>query len=73
MLSRKLPISSPNPASLPTHSHFLALVFPYTGAYKVCKTKSVYLMRNRNGVEQKGRRDEIGRSRERGNYNQDIL
>jgi hypothetical protein len=24
--------------SLPTHSHFLALVFPCTGAYKVCLT-----------------------------------
>jgi hypothetical protein len=24
---------------LPTHSHFLALVFPCTGAYKVCNTK----------------------------------
>jgi hypothetical protein len=27
-----------NPAPLPTHSHFLAVVFPYTGAYKVFKT-----------------------------------
>jgi hypothetical protein len=27
------------PAPLPTHSHFLALVFPCTGTYKVCKTK----------------------------------
>jgi hypothetical protein len=27
------------PAPLPTHYHFLALVFSYTGAYKVCKTK----------------------------------
>jgi hypothetical protein len=27
------------PAPLPTHSHFLALAFPCTGAYKVCKTK----------------------------------
>ena len=26
------------PAPLLTHSHFLALVFPCTGAYKVCKT-----------------------------------
>jgi hypothetical protein len=25
----------PHPAPLPTHSHFLALVFPSTGAYKV--------------------------------------
>jgi hypothetical protein len=24
---------------LPTHSQFLALAFPCTGAYKVCKTK----------------------------------
>jgi hypothetical protein len=24
---------------LPTHSHFLALVFPCNEAYKVCKTK----------------------------------
>jgi hypothetical protein len=30
---------TPHPASLPTHSHFLALAFPYIGAYKVCKTK----------------------------------
>jgi hypothetical protein len=29
----------PHPAPLPTHSHFLALAFPCTGAYKVCKTK----------------------------------
>jgi hypothetical protein len=27
------------PSPLPTHSHFLALVFPCTGAYKVCKIK----------------------------------
>jgi hypothetical protein len=27
------------PTFLPTHSHFLALVFPGTEAYKVCKTK----------------------------------
>ena len=27
---------APNP--LPTHSHFLALAFPFTEAYKVCKT-----------------------------------
>jgi hypothetical protein len=27
---------SPPPTSLPTHSHFLALAFPCTGAYKVC-------------------------------------
>jgi hypothetical protein len=29
----------PPPAPLPTHSHFLALVFPCNGAYKVYKTK----------------------------------
>ena len=29
----------PSPTPLPTHSYFLALVFPCTGAYKVCKTK----------------------------------
>ena len=28
----------PNPAPLPTQSHFLALAFPCTGAYKVCKS-----------------------------------
>jgi hypothetical protein len=41
LLSRKSPIPySPHPpAPLPTHSQFLALVFPSTGAYKVCKTK----------------------------------
>ena len=26
------------PTPLPTHSHFLALAFPCTGAYKVCKS-----------------------------------
>jgi hypothetical protein len=35
----KVPYTLSHPAPLPTHSHFLALVFPYTGAYKVCKTK----------------------------------
>ena len=39
MLSQKSPIPSTCPAPLPTHSHFLALAFPCTGAYKVCKTK----------------------------------
>jgi hypothetical protein len=29
----------PNPDPLPTHSHFLALAFPCTGEYKVCKSK----------------------------------
>ena len=39
MLSQKFPIPSLRPAPLPTHSHFLALAFPCTGAYKVCNTK----------------------------------
>jgi hypothetical protein len=30
---------TPSPTPLPTHSDFLALVFPHTEAYKVCKTK----------------------------------
>ena len=29
----------PSTAPLPTHSRFLALAFPCTGEYKVCKTK----------------------------------
>jgi hypothetical protein len=32
----KSPPYPPNPLPLPTHSPFLALVFPCTGAYKVC-------------------------------------
>ena len=39
MLSQKFPIPSTHPDPLPTHSHFLALAFPCTGAYKVCNTK----------------------------------
>ena len=39
MLSPKFPIPSFRPAPLPTHSRFLALAFPYTGAYRVCNTK----------------------------------
>jgi hypothetical protein len=35
MLSQKSPTPSPT-TPLPTHSHFLALAFPCTGAYKVC-------------------------------------
>jgi hypothetical protein len=35
----KFPYTLPWPASLPTHSHFLALAFHCTGAYKVCNTK----------------------------------
>jgi hypothetical protein len=31
----KVPHTRP-PTSLPTHSHFLALAFPCTGAYKLC-------------------------------------
>jgi hypothetical protein len=34
---RKVPHTLP-PTPLPTHSHFLALAFPCTGAYKVCKS-----------------------------------
>jgi hypothetical protein len=33
----KVPHTLP-PTPLPTHSHFLALMFPCTGAYKVCKS-----------------------------------
>jgi hypothetical protein len=36
------PESPPDPSPttpLPTHSHFLALAFPRTEAYKLCKTK----------------------------------
>jgi hypothetical protein len=33
----KVPHSLP-PTPLPTHSHFLTLAFPCTGAYKVCKS-----------------------------------
>ena len=32
----KSPPNPPLPSPLTTHSHFLALVFPCTGAYKVC-------------------------------------
>jgi hypothetical protein len=35
----KVPYTLQPPATLATHSHFLALVFPCTGAYKVCKIK----------------------------------
>jgi hypothetical protein len=35
----KVPYTLPRPAPLPTHSHFLDLVFLCTGAYKVCKIK----------------------------------
>jgi hypothetical protein len=39
MLSPKLPIPFPHPAPQPTHSRFLALAFPCTGAYDLHKTK----------------------------------
>jgi hypothetical protein len=45
----KSPPYPPTPTPLPTHSPFLALAFPCTGAYKVCVsngplfTKSIYL------------------------------
>ena len=39
MLSQKFPIPSLCPDPLPTHSHFLALAFHCTRAYKVCNTK----------------------------------
>jgi hypothetical protein len=32
----------PRPVPQPTHSHFLALAFPYTGAYDLRKTKGLY-------------------------------
>ena len=41
MLSWKSPIPSPYPAPLPTHSHFLALAFPCTVAYKVSKSRGL--------------------------------
>jgi hypothetical protein len=39
MLSQMSPIPSLHPALLPTHSQFMALAFPFIGAYKVCNTK----------------------------------
>jgi hypothetical protein len=38
ILSRKSPIPSLCPAHQPTHSRFLALAFPCTGEYNLCKT-----------------------------------
>jgi hypothetical protein len=35
----KAPYTLPHPVPLPTHFHFMALAFPCTGAYTVCKTK----------------------------------
>jgi hypothetical protein len=43
MLSQKSPIPSP-PTPLPTHSYFLALVFPCTGAYKVIGKHSIFCL-----------------------------
>ena len=40
MLSQKSPIPLP-PTPLPTHSHFLALVFPCTEAYKVARPRGL--------------------------------
>jgi hypothetical protein len=37
----KVPYTIPCPASQPTHSHFLALAFPCTGAYNLHKTKGL--------------------------------
>jgi hypothetical protein len=37
VLPQKSPIPS-HPTPLPTHSHFLALAFPYTEAHKFCMT-----------------------------------
>jgi hypothetical protein len=34
----KVPHTHPTPTLLPTHSPFLALAFPCTGVYKVCKS-----------------------------------
>jgi hypothetical protein len=45
MLSPKSPIPFP-PTPLPTHSHFLALAFPRTETYKVCKTKGPLFLFN---------------------------
>jgi hypothetical protein len=33
----KVSYTLPAPTPLPTHSHFLALALPCTGAYKICK------------------------------------
>ena len=60
MLSQKFPIHSPRPASLPTHSHFLALEFPCTGEYKVCNTNGTlfpvtsFLLKIGNKILMKG-------------------
>jgi hypothetical protein len=38
----KSPPYPPPPTSLPTHSHFLVLEFPCSGAYKVCKSNGPF-------------------------------
>jgi hypothetical protein len=40
----KVPYTFPCPAPQPTHSHFLALAFPCTGAYNLRKTKGLFLL-----------------------------
>ena len=51
MLSRKFLMPSASPAPLPTHSHFLALAFTCTGAYKVCKTQgSLFLVMAKQAI-----------------------
>jgi hypothetical protein len=39
----KSPPYPPTPTPLPTHSPFLALEFPCTGAYKVCKSNGLFV------------------------------
>jgi hypothetical protein len=41
MLSQKSPIPSPCPAPQPTHSLFLALAYPCSGAYNLRKAKGL--------------------------------
>jgi hypothetical protein len=38
----KVPYYIPYPAPPPTHFHFLAMAFPCSGEYKVCKTKESF-------------------------------
>ena len=47
MLYWKFPVPYLSPALLPTHPHFLALAFPYTGAYKVSAFLKVELLMQR--------------------------
>jgi hypothetical protein len=48
----KSPIPSP-PTPLPTHSHFLALVFPYTEAYKVCQSMLIMTQESQKYLRKK--------------------